>query len=146
MQPGNGFEVHSKYSTNYRSRSQQAGNNRHYLHHFIHPQIYVVDVQVLHANHNIAVVFAEIIGLHNMIIDVFKIFGGAVIQQITLTSLIYCLKYPEQEQDFFLRQLILFVTGKFLPVILYRFCELPLLPAILFSLPVFPSPGNNCQQ
>ena len=87
MQPGNGFEVHSKYSADNGSRSQQAGNNGHYLHHFIHPQIYIVDVQVLHAHHNITVVFAKIISLYNMIINVFKIFGGAVIEQITFTSL-----------------------------------------------------------
>ena len=51
------IEVHSKDSANHGCWCQQAGYNGHHLHHLIHPEIDVVDVKVLHAHHDIAIVF-----------------------------------------------------------------------------------------
>src|SRR5690349_17601127 len=87
VQPGNGLEVHSKYASYYGSGSQKASNNGNYLHHFINPQVYVVDIEVLHAHHHITIVFTKIISLYDVIINIFKVFSRAVIQQVTFTSL-----------------------------------------------------------
>ena len=79
----NDIEVHSENSTYNRRRGQQAGYDRHHFHHLVQPEVYITDIQIMHAHHDIPVVFAEVKRLYNMVVNVFKILGGPVDQQFT---------------------------------------------------------------
>src|SRR4051812_21893823 len=83
---GNAFEVHSEDTADHRSRCHQAGYDGHHLHHFIHLQVYIIDVEVLHADHDITVVFTEVKGLVDVILHVFEILGSSIIQQVAFTA------------------------------------------------------------
>ena len=81
----NDIEVHSENTTYNRGWGQQAGYDRHHLHYFVQPEVYVADIKIMHTHHDIAVVFAEVKRLYNMVVHVFKILGGPVDQQFTFT-------------------------------------------------------------
>ena len=83
MHRRNNIEVHSKNATNDSRGRQQAGHNCHHLHHLIRFSIEGTQVQILEVHHHITVVFAEVISLYYMIINVFEVFCNSIIQEIT---------------------------------------------------------------
>src|SRR5215204_508540 len=86
MHRRNNIEVHSKNATNDSRGRQQAGHNCHHLHHLIRFSIEGTQVQILEVHHHITVVFAEVISLYYMIINVFEVFCSSIIQEITFTA------------------------------------------------------------
>ena len=81
----NDVEVHSEDSADHGGGRQETGYNSHNLHHLIKLHVNVIDIQVLHAHHNITIVFAKVKGLHDMVIYILEILGGAVFQQFAFT-------------------------------------------------------------
>src|SRR5436190_3747519 len=81
------IEIHSKDSANHGGWCQQAGYDGHHLHYFIHAKVNIVDIKVLHAHHNIAIVFAQIIRLDNVVVYVFEIFCSTIIKKLTFAAL-----------------------------------------------------------
>jgi len=69
----NDIEVHSEDAADNRCRRQQTGHNRHYLHYFVQPQVYVAHIEVLQTHHYIPVVFDEIKSLDDVVVNVFEI-------------------------------------------------------------------------
>ena len=53
---GNKVEVHPKNTADNRCGGKQAGYHCHHFHHFIHPEVYIVDIKVVQVHHHIAVV------------------------------------------------------------------------------------------
>src|SRR6266487_4929069 len=80
------IKIHPENSTDYCGRRQQAGYNSHHFHYFIHPEIYIINIEILHTHHNITIVFAELIGLDNVIVHIIKIFCSTIVKQVTFTA------------------------------------------------------------
>src|SRR5688572_29713082 len=80
------IEVDSKNTTDHCCRRQATGYYGHYFHYLIHSEIYIINIEVLHAYHYIAIIFAEVMSLDNMVMYIFKIFGGAVFKQFAFAA------------------------------------------------------------
>ena len=86
MRGRNHIEVHSENTADYSSWCKATGDNCQNFHYLVHPEVYIINVQVLHAYHYIAIVFTKIMSLDDMIMNILKIFCGAVFQELAFTS------------------------------------------------------------
>ena len=75
MRKRNDIEIHSENTNNNRWRREEAGDDSHHFHHFIRPEIDITDIQVLDVHQYITILFRKIIRLHNMVVDIFEVFG-----------------------------------------------------------------------
>lgn len=78
-------EVHSKDPPDYGSWREAAGNDRNNFHHLVQLQVHIAYVKVLHVDHDITIVLAEVVGLYDVIVNVAEIFYSSFIQQVTFT-------------------------------------------------------------
>ena len=86
MNVGDALKVHAEYAADNSGWCHQARNNCHYFHYLVHAEVHLIQVKVLDAGHDIAVVFHEVIGLHNVVIHIFEIFCNAVLHKISFAA------------------------------------------------------------